>query len=105
MHIDDFIVHGTIREKCDDELYARWFLLHKRLSACEHFAFHEYIDDIGKLFCKYEGDVYRVTGASRMGDVWLTSYFERKTGYEKRIEVEDIECWGKTPEEVKEKLI
>lgn len=40
-----------------------------------------------KLFCTYEGIRWRVTGASRLGDVWLTLDFERNCGYEKRVDV------------------
>jgi hypothetical protein len=46
-----------------------------------------------KLFCLYEGKWWRVTGASRMGDVWLTSDFQRDTGYDKRVFLEECSEW------------
>jgi hypothetical protein len=50
-----------------------------------------------ELFCEYEGKRYRVTGASRLGDVWLSADFAREYGYELRVDVEKCSVWGPTP--------
>ena len=39
----------------------------------------------------------RCTGASRLGDVWLTSDFNQEMGYEKRVDVEECSNWSANP--------
>jgi len=87
MHVDDFI------RAYDKDKYARWFLMLQRLPALMKSHFHEWIKEY-KLFCTYEGKRYRCTGSSRLGDVWLTSDFNRDTGYELRVNVEDCTEWS-----------
>ena len=53
-----------------------------------------WLDD-NPLFCTYEGQTYRVTGASRLGDVWLTLDLCKNQGYEKRVDVADCSDWRK----------
>lgn len=48
-----------------------------------------------RLTCDYQGKRYRCTGASRMGDVWLTSNMEQIDGYELRVDVEEINNWNR----------
>ena len=91
MHVDDFIDGEFTKHK-----YARWVLNLFRLPAALQADFREYTDQY-KLFCDYEGVRYRCTGASRLGDVWLTTKFDQHTGYELRVDVENCENWG--PEE------
>lgn len=50
-----------------------------------------------EIFCQYEGSFYRCTGASRLGDVWLTSKFQQEHGYEKRVDVAACSKWGTKP--------
>jgi len=38
-----------------------------------------------------------VTGASRLGDVWLSKDFAREDGYEARVSVAACSGWGATP--------
>jgi len=47
-----------------------------------------------KLFCTYQGTRWRVTGASRLGDVWLTKNIDKDTGYDERVNVSDITEWS-----------
>jgi hypothetical protein len=47
-----------------------------------------------ELYCDYEGARYRCIGASRLGDVWLTSDFSNENGYEKRIWVDGCSNWS-----------
>ena len=88
MHVDEFIDHNFGEHK-----YARWVLLYFRLPAVLNLEFREFMKD-HKLFCNYKGNRYRCTGASRMGDVWLTKDFNRDGGYDLRVDVEDCSEWG-----------
>ena len=42
-----------------------------------------------RVLCIYEGRQYRMTGASRLGDVWLNSDRNEDTGYTDRVDIED----------------
>jgi len=86
-HVDDFI------DDFRQDAYARWMLMHFRLPACQQSAFMPFIKD-RKLFCTYNGKRYRCTGASRMGDVWLTTDFSREVGYDLRVVVSECKDWG-----------
>ena len=90
-HVDDFI-DGNYRKDC----YARWILNHFRLPAALQIDFAQFMVD-RKLFCDYKGERYRCTGASRLGDVWLTLDFNRSTGYDLRVEVTGCNNWGERP--------
>jgi hypothetical protein len=94
MHIDDFI------DDLHSDPYAAWVFSHLRLPALQRIRFGKFMTE-HKLFCSYGlGDGsrrYRVIGASRLGDVWLTSDFTRDTGYELRVDVEHCSAWGPHP--------
>lgn len=89
-HVDDFI------DDHKGHSYARWMLLHFRLSAVCQIDFAPFI--YGRfLFCDYQGARHRVIGASRMGDVWLTSKLETDRDgfpYEHRVAVDECSKWG-----------
>ena len=87
-HIDDFIADYT------KDNYARWFFTLHRFPAYMQAAFSEWIVPY-KLFCIYKEKKHRCTGASRLGDVWLTLDFDRETGYELRVDVDDCSNWTK----------
>ena len=89
-HIDEWIDD----RKSDD--YAAWVLNHFRLPATLKMRFAKFMEE-HKLFCDYEGSRYRVTGASRLGDVWLATDFNRDTGYDFRVDVAKCSLWGPTP--------
>ena len=89
-HVDDFIDDHTQHK------YARWCLMLFRLSASNKLDFAEFTNGY-TLFCFYEGKQYRVTGASRLGDIWLTSNFAQDCGYEKRVDVAACSGWSKNP--------
>ncbi len=90
MHVDDFI------EDPKQPPYSRWLLLHFRLPAFQWLAFEPFMRE-HKLFCNYQGDRYRCIGASRFGDVWLTSDFSRSEGYGLRVDVAACSNWSPTP--------
>ena len=50
------------------------------------------------LFCTYKDNkTYRCVGASRLGDVWLSSNLEKESGYDIRVAIEDCVNWRKNP--------
>lgn len=51
----------------------------------------------GKLFATYQGKRYRVTGCSRLGDVWLHSDFAEDCRYEHRVDVDACSDWRPVP--------
>lgn len=88
MHVDDFIDNYGNEEK-----YARWFFMLHRFPAINQSEFNEFISKY-KLFCIYEGNKYRVTGCSRLGDVWLAKDFNRQCGYDLRVDVDKCSNWS-----------
>lgn len=97
MHVDKFIDKPRGQWVKDrGERYAAWVLHHFRLPASLHTAWVEFYGQ-HKLFATYEGKRYRVTGASRLGDVWLSADFDRDCGYELRLDVEKLSAWGAEP--------
>lgn len=90
VHVDDFIANPM------SDSYAAWMLDHFRRSALQRARFDEFMRD-RRLFCTFEGKRYRVTGASRLGDVWLHSNFKEGTTYELRVDVSKCTAWGANP--------
>ncbi len=88
-HVDDFIDGNYGKES-----YARFVLFHFRLPAVLKIDFNKFMKDY-KLFCTYEGKTYAVIGASRMGDVWLTSDLSGNFPYEKRVSIDECSNWSK----------
>lgn len=97
-HVDEFIeeMGGPEKPEDGDVRYARWFFLLARLPASMQFEFEKWTSQY-HLFCTYEGKRYRCTGASRMGDVWLATDFERKTGYDLRVDLSKCTLWSDKP--------
>lgn len=86
VHVDDFI------DAYDTDPYASYVFLLFRTTASFAIKCGDFIAR-HQLFCKYKGRSYRVTGASRMGDVWLSADFNRQVGYELRVNVADCSDW------------
>lgn len=93
-HVDNFIGYGNCNSDERYETYARWVLDYFRGSAVCKNDFHEFMKD-NLLFCDFEGSKYRVIGASRLGDVWLTSDFKSEQGYQHRVCVDSCTNWQK----------
>ena len=93
MHVDDWLDTPTLDEY---ENYAKFVLDYKRLPAFKQLAYAEWMSQF-KLFCTYKGARYRCTGASRLGDIWLTKNFARENGYEHRVDVDDCSEWSDEP--------
>lgn len=95
-HIDDWIEYAVCKND-PGVRYAAFVLHNKRLSASAQIAFADFVGDL-PLFCDYGGKRMRCTGASRMGDVWLTENHNRTHGYDLRVDVDVCENWGDSPD-------
>lgn len=97
IHVDNFIDFGSRHNNDDEaEVYARYVLLHFRLNAVCRSAFRHYINQM-PLYCTWDNRRWKVIGASRMGDIWLTSKFADERGYETRVVIDECSTWGKEP--------
>lgn len=98
MHIDEFLDNPSFsRSKFDGDIhYAKFVLNYFRMPAWMQCEFKPFMKD-NLLFCIYQSKQYRCIGASRMGDVWLTSKFENENGYEHRVDFNDCSEWSKQP--------
>ncbi len=90
VHVDDFI------EDVTQDSYARFMFNHFRLSAALKFDFNEFVTDC-RLFGTYKGERFRITGASGFGYVCLARDFERNTGYDLRVAVNEVSDFGPKP--------
>ena len=87
-HVDDFIDDPTT-----DRYAASWFESFRRPA----------IDKIRKpddrkLFATFEGKRWRVTGCSRLGDVWLHDVDYEGESYKRRVNVDKCSAFSPTPE-------
>jgi hypothetical protein len=94
MHVDDWIDSPTVAT--DPTAYAKFVLSHMRLPAWKQNAFEPWMKQF-KLFCTWGGARYRCTGASRLGDVWLSTDLSGERGYEHRVDVLKCSEWGPNP--------
>jgi len=92
-HVDEWLDTVSMDE---NECYAKFVLDNKRWPAWKKMFYEKWMAQF-KLFCTFEGERYRVTGASRLGDVWLTKDFDQHTGYQKRVDVDSCSAWSPTP--------
>lgn len=95
-HVDDFIDSAGLPHSKDQDNYARFFFHLHRLKAVMAAAWKPWISSF-KLFCTYKGTRYRVTGASRLGDVWLATDFNCESGYDLRVDVMECTEWAPEP--------
>lgn len=101
-HVDDFIdspwsLKDPKKFANISERYAKFFLDFARRPAAFHSMCNAFF--VQKLFCTFRGERYRVTGASRLGDVWLTKNFEQESGYQLRVDLDDCSLWWWTVKE------
>jgi len=96
MHVDEFIEDPFIENSPEqgEVDYAQWMLFNFTLPASLQLRFSKFLID-NKLFCVYNGIKYRCTGASRLGDVWLTQNFKQDTGYQKRVDIAECTKWSR----------
>jgi hypothetical protein len=93
--VDEFIDQAYPTQSLA-EAYAAWVLLYFRQSAVNRWKFASFMRE-HLLFCTYCGKRYRVTGASRLGDIWLAEDFTRETGYDLRVCVDNCCDWSPKP--------
>ena len=93
MLIDDWIDRVTCSQ---DEHYATFFFMLHRLPAFQKMMWAPWIKE-HRLYCTWKGRLYRVTGCSRLGDVWLSRCFNQDTGYDERVSVEECSGWRAKP--------
>lgn len=104
MHVDQFIdsdlYHINLSRTFTEPFgpYARFFFHLCRLPAILRGAFAPYIKEY-QLYCEYQGEEYRVTGASRLGDIWLTKDFGQSTGYQLRVDIAACGNWTPVPKQ------
>lgn len=92
-HIDDWLDH--YKPQSGGEVRAKEWLEHFRRPAVDKD--RKWLAE-NPLFCTYaDGKRYRCIGASRLGDIWLTSHFERENGYDLRILVTHCTDWSDKP--------
>lgn len=97
-HVDDFIDNACYQHEDTSLHYASFFLNLMRMDAVHQMAYRPIMNELGiRLFCEHEGITYRVTGASRLGDIWLTRDFNRELGHEKRVDVTTCQNWRRQP--------
>lgn len=95
MHVDDFI---DFPPRDEAGQYAAFCFMLFRLPAVMKNAFSKWTSQY-KLFCTFHNRRYRVTGASRLGDVWLTKDFEQADGYDLRVDISECSAWSDTPDQ------
>lgn len=94
-HVDDWIDTPTF--PADSKVnYAKFVLEYARLPAWKKIAYSEWMKQF-KLFCTHMGKRYKVTGASRLGDVWLAKDHNRENGYDLRVNVSECSEWDDKP--------
>lgn len=83
-HVDDFIDDPT-----SDAYAASWFEAFRRP------AFEKIKNpDPRKLYATWKGVRYRVTGCSRLGDVWLHDVTYDGESYLYRVDVDECSDWS-----------
>lgn len=92
-HIDEWLDKPNYTED-EGERYARYVLELFRYPAWKKAMYSKYVTP---LFCTYQGKRYKVTGASRMGDIWLAEDFTQMHGYDKRVDVAECSEWKAIP--------
>ena len=86
-HVDEWI------ESIGADDYAAWVINHFRLPAILGHKFDKFMRE-HKLFCTYKGGRYRVTGASRMGDIYLAVDKNQPFGYDIRVYPDECVDWS-----------
>lgn len=86
-HVDEFI-----DDPASDPYAASWFASFRRP------AWDKLIKpDDRKLYATHDGKRHRVTGCSRLGDVWLAAVDYEGESYEARVGVNTCSEWSPSP--------
>jgi len=87
-HIYDWIESPNTKETTIGEIKTKEFLDFRTTSALYQME-NKDLEPKGLCTCLYKQKEYKITGASRLGDVWLATDFERKNGYDLRVSIDD----------------
>lgn len=95
LHVDEWIEnkHMSSEPNTEAEKMAMAFLFIKGLDAVSNMICTPLMKDI-KIFCTFKNETYRVTGCSRLGDVWINSNLDEENGYTNRVNVEECSNWS-----------
>lgn len=98
MHIDEFL--DEVKWIADDpELnYVHFMLTYFRMPGIDKLRGSKFMSRF-KLFVTFEGERWRVTGASRLGDIWLSKHFMQEHGYDRRVDFDlsKLTDWNNRP--------
>ena len=100
MHVDRFIdcgIKSRFGTKDKGEQYARWVLFNLTAPATLTICFREFMEK-NPLYGTYKGVIYRVTGGSNLGDIWLAKDWRRQDGYDLRVDVAMVSNWSDKPD-------
>jgi hypothetical protein len=89
-HVDDFI------DDDDTHQYAAFVLDWMRTTAARQMRFGQFMSRF-RLFCTHGGKRYRVTMASRLGDVGLSTDLAGDGGYSLRVAPDECADWSCSP--------
>lgn len=89
-HCDDYI-HDASIPKC-----LRLFLLVNRMPAIDMMLFRE-CGLKPQLYAKHNGEIVRITMASRLGDVGISHNLEKEDGYFTRVPVSALSDFSDKP--------
>jgi hypothetical protein len=99
IHVDEWLDRQPVYHGEEKILgYVHFVLHHFRTSSTWQMAHREALKE-HRLFVDYEGKRYRVTGASRMGDLLLQSDLSKDHGYDIRVglDFKKLTNWSKEP--------
>lgn len=94
-HIEDW-AHECHYNDADNVRYAKWWFIQFGMPATMSLYFAKVMKPF-HLYTTYQGKRFRVTGCSRLGDVWLRADHSKAEGYDHRIYVDDCSDWSDTP--------
>lgn len=95
-HVHDWMDCPPRNAISDGEKMARLFLEIARMPAWKNNIFQSVLRLT--VYCTWkDGERYRVTGASRLGDVWLNADLEAIAGYTRRVDIAECTDWGTAP--------
>jgi len=90
MHIHEWLDTFN-KDKCKDKelLIVHEFLDYKSMSEVYCIANENKFKDL-KVFCIYKNEKYRLTGCSRVGDVWIHSNLDSDHSYVNRVSIKEL---------------
>lgn len=89
MHVYEWLENFN-KEECKDEaLLKLWEFLDFRTRDTMWQWKNKHLKPTYKLFCKFKDKKYKINGASRLGDMWLSKDYNSTEGYDLRVDISD----------------